>query len=154
MQQLSRKSIGFLAMWVCILGAYSAQAMGGQLAKLARPTGAGRFGFSTATDGNYVVVGDFTFDHTISQTGGAAIVYRQEAGSWVQDAMLIPNTFHPNLQLYGYSVAIDQDIIIVGAKFDMSVCNPVGDCGMGSASVFRREAGGWVFETTLAPSQA
>ncbi len=144
MQPFSRKSIGFLTLSICFLGVYNTPAMGGQIAKLEKPIGASWFGFASATDGNYVVVGDYTFDAAISQNRGTAIVYRLDGSSWVQDAMLIPNS--PEIQLYGYSVAIDQDLVVVGAYYDTSVCNPVGDCSMGSANVFRREAGGWVFE--------
>ena len=138
MRQLSHKLTGFLTVFVLMLGVRSAAAAGEQIARLEPPAGAEWFGFSTATDGDHVVVGDLKFDHMISQTGGAAIVYRRDGNEWVQDSVLKPDTSFPELQLYGYSTAIDQDIIVVGAYFDMSVCNPVRDCGMGSAHVFRR----------------
>lgn len=153
MRHFSHTFVVLLSSTFLMLGVWPTDALGGQLAKLDIPTGAKWFGYSAATNGDYVVIGDVGFDAAISQTGGTAIVYRRDGDQWVQDSMLIPETVAPQLQLYGYSVAIDQDLIVVGADFDMSVCNPVGDCGMGSANVFRHEPGGWVFEAKLFPSQ-
>jgi len=153
MRHIKWESVFFLSSAFMVLGVWPADVWGIQLAKLDIPTGSSWYGFSVATDGEYAVVGDIGFDAAISQTGGTAIVYRRVGNDWVQDAMLIPDTVAPQLQLYGYTVAIDQGLIIVGSNFDMSVCNPVGDCGMGSAHVFRHEPGGWVFEAKLFPTE-
>jgi len=137
-----------------VLGVLSTSAAGAELVKLGPPPGANWFGFSTATDGNFVVVGDLGFDDpTVTQTIGVAIVYRREGGQWVQDSVLVPQ--NPSaIKLYGYSVAIDHDIIAVGAYSDFSVCQNFGDCSMGSVNVFRHEPSGWVFEAKLFPSGA
>ena len=132
MRHFSRNLTGVLTMFVGILGVCSADVAGEQIAILEPPPGGQSFGHSTATDGEFVVVGDPQFDPTISEINvGAAIVYRRIGTEWVQDAILIPDNDYPELQYHGQSVAIDQGIIVVGAYRDSSVCDGVGHCSYG-----------------------
>ena len=92
------------------------------------------FGCSVAIDVNTVVVGDY------KQYGkGRAYVFEKPAAGWasvewmVQTAILYPSDIAAGDE-FGYSVAIDGNTVVVGAK---------AKDGMGAAYVFVKPGSGW-----------
>jgi len=100
-----------------------------------------RFGSSVAMYENAVVVGAYT-----AGTSGAAYVFRRSAGQWVQEAKLVPTDTNYGAE-FGVSVAISEDLILVGARYDE-------DNGLfsGATFVFRYVEGDWVEVAKLLPS--
>ena len=72
-----------------------------------------QFGASMAISGEYLVVGAPLSDK-LNSNAGAAYVYKKENGSWTEVAELLPSDPIEN-QHYGQSVAIKDDVIVVGA---------------------------------------
>lgn len=122
------------------------------------------FGTAVAADGNVLVVGAPGEDSNASMVNqdqtnnaapesGAAYVFRRAPGTltWTQEAYLKGSTgtgLSP-ADLFGTSVAVRGDVIVVGAPGDNFYVP-----GGGAAHVFRRSGGSWTYETTLRPSQA
>ena len=102
-----------------------------------------RFGGSIAMDGSLAVIG--------SEPGGvvkpgSAYVYRNNGGTWVQEAKLLPETSVPGEEdLFGGSVSISGRYAVIGAaKGDGLVPDS------GTASVFfRNDDGSWIGTDTL-----
>ena len=90
------------------------------------PADSDLFGFAVATDGTRLVVGATRGDGAVADSG-AAYVYEQSGGMWVQVAKLTASD-GAALDLFGWSVAIDGNTVVVGARLD--------DSGAGSAYVF------------------
>ncbi|MEO1697137.1 MAG: hypothetical protein AAFU73_07575 [Planctomycetota bacterium] len=118
-----------------------------------------RFGRAVALDGDTLVVGA-PFDD--SGTGdpadgslpdsGAVYVYERSGTEWVLDAFLkapAPDVWDH----FGWSVAIDGDLIVVGTPFyDAAPGAPPDDDSVpegGAGFVFRRTAAGWALEEVL-----
>jgi hypothetical protein len=100
-----------------------------------------------AMNGNTLVVGA-RFDGTTASQAGAAYVYVLSGGNWTQQAVLLA----PDGALadkFGYSVAISENTIIVGAYNDDS---PLSNAG--SAYVFIRSGTFWTFQQKLTASDA
>lgn len=130
-------------------------------------TGSGDFfGSSVAISGDVIVVGAEFEDSSaggINHGGGdesafnagAAYVYRYSAGQWVHEAYLKPA--FPNVQdHFGLSVAVDGDVVVVGAPAEDGGEGGVngnqqdeGAPGSGAAYVFRYAAGAWTQEAYL-----
>jgi PKD repeat protein len=83
-----------------------------------------KFGYSTAIDGDYAVVG---------APGGnyAKVLARNTVGEWMKIATLQPSTYSP---LFGKSIDIHGEYVIVGAN------NQDGD---GVMYIFKRPSNGW-----------
>ncbi|MBI3769432.1 MAG: FG-GAP repeat protein [Deltaproteobacteria bacterium] len=95
-------------------------------------------GFSVAISGDTAVAGAFTKD---SSTGAAYVYVRQRGLAWSQQAKLLPGeTF--GAQLFGYSVAISGDTIVVGQP------------GNDAAYVFTRTGKKWIQLQKLVASDA
>jgi len=102
----------------------------------------GGFGRAVAIDGDRAVVtanqGSFILDTTPEEIGAAAYVFERDAGGvWQQTAKLTPDAPVGLSGLYGYSVALEGDVIVVGAPY------------MGAAHVYEYSGSGWVNTTTL-----
>lgn len=102
----------------------------------------GGFGRALAIDGDRAVVtanqGSFITDTTPEEIGAAAYVFERDAGGqWHQTAKLVPNTPIGQWGLYGYSVALEGNVIVVGAPY------------RSSAYVYEHSGSGWVNTTTL-----
>jgi hypothetical protein len=120
------------------------------------------FGFSIDMDGGRLVVGAHRESSTSAGVNGddsdngrvaagAAYVFVRDAnGMWAQEAYLKPDP-NPNQQLFGWSVSIAGDTIVVGAKRDTTPATGVNGTpsgptiiGSGAAFVFERDpASGW-----------
>jgi hypothetical protein len=105
---------------------------------------------SVATDGNTAVIGSISGN---GQNGSCAYVYEKDQdGIWYLKDILKPRDFNKgddgeafyisNGTMFGRSVAVNNDIIIVGADDD-------GELGEGSAYIFRRNQTAWIEEVKL-----
>src|SRR6185369_13765345 len=97
-----------------------------------------QFANALAMSGNTMVVGA-RFDGTTASQAGAAFVYVLSGGTWTQQAILLAND-GALADNFGYSVAISENTIIVGAFNDDS---PLSNAG--SAYVFVRSGTTWTF---------
>jgi hypothetical protein len=112
------------------------------------PRGVGaQFGNAVAISGNTMVVGA-RFDSTTASQAGAAYVYVLSGGTWTQQAVLLAND-GAVADKFGYSVAISENTIVVGAYNDDS---PLSNAG--SAYVFVRSGTTWTFQQKLTASDA
>lgn len=106
---------------------------------LSRPTRATSdwFGFSSAVDGNTILIGAFSSDGVTADTG-AAYVFDRTASGWVGSAKLVASDGSTG-DRFGRSVAIDGDVIVIGAP-------QRDDSGFssGAAYIFGRAPSGWV----------
>lgn len=91
-----------------------------------------RFGAAVALDGTTAVVGAF-FDDTI----GSAHVFTRAAGAWAASTKLVPAEAG-GADRIGEAVAIDGDLIVLGASGDDDVATEAG-----AAYVYARDAGEW-----------
>src|SRR5262245_54089542 len=76
-----------------------------------------RFGASVAIDGDIAVIGAPMDDHAGPTNAGAAYVFRRVNGAWLQEARLTALDAQAN-DNFGTSVAIDDELIVVGAPLD------------------------------------
>lgn len=108
------------------------------------------FGHAVAISGNTAVVGAYNDDYGNKTDAGAAYVYTYNtaAGVWEHTAKLTASDSE-NGDLFGYSVAIDGDLIVVGAPYQDTPIggSPVQDAG--AAYVFRLEGSTWVEKQKL-----
>jgi len=107
------------------------------------------FGHSVAVDGDTLVVGAIWDDDPMEAQGTAYVFYRNHGGAdnWGQVAQITPSDAAA-FDEFGYSVAIDGDIMVVGARW--------AGAG-GKAYVFYRNQGGadsWGAVTKLTRSDA
>jgi hypothetical protein len=98
--------------------------------------GGDQFGFSVAIDGDRAVVGARWDDHNAYRAGSAYVLHRS-GYLWTEQARLVPADGEA-LEEFGYSVAIDGDAALIGARWD-------DDNGYhaGSAYVFTAEWNSW-----------
>ncbi len=103
------------------------------------------FGFSVAVSGDRVVVGTYLDDDS-GNDAGAAYVYRFDGNTWNEEAKLVASDAAPFDQ-FGFSVAISDDRIAIGAHLD-------DDAGSrsGAAYIFRFDGADWVQEAKLTAS--
>ncbi len=96
------------------------------------------FGEAVDLSGDLAIVGAFHADIGDNDSQGAAWIFRRDGDTWVEEAMLTASDGAED-DLFGFSVAIDGDIAIVGAMADDE------EVQQGSAYYFRRGVGGvWV----------
>jgi LPXTG-site transpeptidase (sortase) family protein len=111
---------------------------------------ADEFGYSTAISGDIIVVGaphdDQLHGNEIISNAGAVYVFERLNSSWVQQAKLTPNTPHAE-DNFGVSVAVDGNIIVVGAVgHDYG-----GKEDVGGVYIFARDGKNWKQEVILQP---
>ena len=118
-------------------------------AKLLASDGAStdEFGFSVAVDGDTAVIGA-PFVGGGGPGTGSVYVFTHTAGGWTQDAKLLASGGAMSRQ-FGYSVALDDDIAVIGERLDSDYLAEAG-----SAYVFTRTAGVWTQQTRLLASDA
>ncbi|MBE2221127.1 MAG: FG-GAP repeat protein [Anaerolineae bacterium] len=109
------------------------------------------FGWSVDVSGNTAVIGApydlFNWDGSTDH--GNVYVYVRQAGVWTEQQILTPSDAEPGL-VFGYSVAIDGDTVVVGAHRYYS-SDPDAN---GAAYVFERENGVWTEQQKLTASDA
>ena len=74
----------------------------------------GKFGESVAVDGDTVVVGAYQHDVNGNSDAGAAYVFARRSGGWRRQVELSASDGAKD-DLFGYSVAVDGDTVVVGA---------------------------------------
>ena len=120
----------------------------GEPIKLTDPDGEGNneFGYSVAVHGDTVVVGAYQHDVTVSLgKAGSAYVFTKPNGSWVSADPTATLTASDAISLgyFGYSVAIYDDTIVIGAYR-----NEVTGIRSGATYVFTKPIGTWVSTNT------
>ncbi|MFM7052132.1 MAG: FG-GAP-like repeat-containing protein [Planctomycetota bacterium] len=105
------------------------------------------FGDSVAIDGDYAVVGAPYATGPLSTSQGAAYVFRKNGATWVQAARLTASD-GANNDLFGASIAIKGDTVVVGAP----EADVLGGANRGAAYVFRTNGTTWTQEAKLIAS--
>ncbi len=118
-----------------------------QMDKLFDPYGVmqGWFGTSVSIDGDCIVVG-VPNDDGNSLMCGAAYVFERNGSNWVGQEKLTAPDGETN-DFFGGSVSVSGDYIVMGAHSD----NAKG-WQSGSAYVFKRSGGNWIYQTKLTAS--
>ena len=101
------------------------------------------FGISVAIDGDVVVVGADLSDESLFADAGAAFVYRFDGFAWQWEATLTASDASVS-DSFGASVAIEGDLIVVGATL-----TDVPGLNNGAAYVFRFDGFNWNEEAKL-----
>ncbi len=101
-----------------------------------------RFGYCVAIADDTAVLGALGDDEAGENTG-AAYVFRSEGSAWIEQQKLLASDGEED-DLFGCSVAISGDSVLVGAKRD-----DVFYAERGSAYVFRFDGSSWVEEQKL-----
>ena len=102
-----------------------------------------QFGFSVAIDGDRMVVGaPYEIDAGILNTG-VVYVFRKEPTGWTKESR-IPNPIPAIQDLFGWSVDLDGDRLMVGSPTLTS--GPTQD-----VFIFKRSGTAWPIEQILAP---
>jgi len=114
-------------------------------AKLLDPNGPrlDRFGDAVAIDNDTIVVG--TKNDSTSFTG-PVYVYRYDGHGWTEEAQLLASDGW-NYNFFGDTVAIERDVIVVGAEGDRDIGRDSG-----AVYVFRHDGSGWAEEAKLLAS--
>ena len=119
-----------------------------QVAKLTDHNGGSvdYFGHSVAVDGDTVVVGAYRDDEN-GVDSGSAYVFTKPATGWASTSTAAKLTAFDGSagEYFGNSVAVDGDIVVVGASRGDGEAN-----ASGSAYVFTKPATGWVSTSTAA----
>ena len=92
------------------------------------------FGHSVAVDGDTAVVGAYEDE---SEKGAAYVLAKDSSGAWSQVAKLTASDGEAG-DIFGWSVAVDGDTVVVGARYD------------DSAYVFTKPGTGWATATETA----
>ena len=101
------------------------------------------FGRSVSIYGDYAVIGAFNDDDKTTNAG-AVYVYKNNSGTWIKDAKLIPDNGQSS-DNFRYSVSIHGNYIIVGSRyFDYNSLS-----NSGSAYIFKKEGDKWIKKTQL-----
>ena len=104
------------------------------------------FGIAVAVDGDTIVVGahQSDADDQDNNEGAAYVFIKPGSGGWVSatETAKLTASDGASTDEFGYSVAVDGNTIVVGARQD--------DTRKGAAYVFTRPDGGWTSTTTAA----
>jgi hypothetical protein len=98
-----------------------------------------RSGYPLAIDGDAIALSKGYCQYTLGSTEELVFVFRREGMNWVKEAQPMAPSGGGTHSLFGASVALAGDRLIVGAR------------ASASAHVFRRENESWAFEATLYP---
>lgn len=99
-------------------------------------------GTAVAISGDRIVL-SASYDDDAGESSGSVYVFHHDGVQWNEEAKLTASDADSDDQ-FGFDVAIDGDLILVGAPQD-----EVSGLGAGSAYVFRLEGGGWVEEAKI-----
>ncbi len=105
------------------------------------------FGYSVAISGDVVIVGAYSNDHGITNSG-AAYIFVRNGNTWGQQAKLTASDAAAGDQ-FGFSVGISGDSAIVGALRDDD-----GGTSSGSAYIFVRNGNTWGQQAKLTANDA
>ncbi|HEX8737838.1 MAG TPA: hypothetical protein VF721_21080 [Pyrinomonadaceae bacterium] len=121
----------------------------GQSAKLTPSDGAAsdRFGYSVAVSGDTAIVGAYLNDVGANTNQGSAYIFTRSGTTWSQQAQLTAADGAAG-DLFGFSVAISGETVIVGAYQDDVGANT----NQGSAYIFIRSGTTWSQQAQLLAS--
>ncbi|NOT01757.1 MAG: hypothetical protein HOP29_14135 [Phycisphaerales bacterium] len=107
------------------------------------------FGFSVSVDGDYAIVGAYLDDLATEVDAGSAYVFVRCGGAWIEQQHLTAGLDADAGDLFGYSVSISGDTVVVGAPLDDDV-----NADVGAAYVFVRTGTVWTQQppTLTAPA--
>lgn len=106
-----------------------------------------RYGSSVAIDGDNAIVGAFLEDTLAGADAGRAHTFARNGDQWSYGGPLdAPDA--ASERRYAASIDIDGDYAVIGAYWDVIADN----VDQGSAYIYRRESGKWVFDTKLIAS--
>jgi len=103
------------------------------------------FGFSSAVDGDYIVIGA---PGDASNAGAAYVYFRSGGGTWAQQAKIVASDAAA-YDIFGGSVSISGDYIVVGASEE-----DAGGTSAGAAYVFLRSGTSWSQQDKIVASDA
>ncbi len=106
-----------------------------------------RFGSAIALDGDRLVVGAALDGHYGFWGGRAWVFQRDAAGVWGSPEELVPVGGLGPFDLFGWSVDIEGDRIVVGEPGD-----DTAGSGTGAVHVFERRGGGWQWRAKTTPN--
>ena len=101
------------------------------------------FGVRMSMSGDTVVIGS-PHDSRDASWSGSAYVFVKDGSGWVQQQKLLPTT-PAHDQVFGLSVSIDGDTIVVGSPGEGDAIMPF----VGAAYVFVRNGSNWVLQQKL-----
>jgi hypothetical protein len=104
-----------------------------------------QFGHAVALSGDRLVVGAH-YDTTTSYQSGSAYVFERAGAAWTETAKL--GQYLGPYDDFGWSVAIEGDTIVVGARMD----DQAGD-NRGAVHVFSTCNGAWIASEKIVPCQ-
>ena len=104
------------------------------------PSGSAEFGTNIAVAGDTVIVGALS-DKVGDATVGGAYVFQRSGSSWSHAATL-RNPDAEETRRYGWSVALDGDLAIVGCATCLLLPNPEDPSNTGSFFAYERNLGG------------
>jgi hypothetical protein len=113
------------------------------------------FGRRVAISGDTILVGANGDDERGVDAGAAYVFERDPTGAWIQKQKLLPHELRDG-DFFGWSVAIDGDVLVVGAPGDDrdNTGTPYpATSNRGAAYVFRRVGGTWAQEVRLQPPE-
>ncbi|KAA3641334.1 MAG: hypothetical protein DWP95_06975 [Proteobacteria bacterium] len=104
------------------------------------------FGRAVDVDGDFAVIGA-PGDDEAGTNAGAAYVFVRQGGTWVEMEKLTAGLDADNFDEFGYSVAIERDLIAVGARWD-------DEAGADAGAVYVYEWDGidWLLNAKLLPN--
>lgn len=102
------------------------------------------FGVAVALSGDTAIVGAYFDDNAAGTGAGSAYVYTRSNGAWQQQAKLMPSSA-PESGMFGWSVAIKDDTVLVGAVLSN---------GSGAVYVFNRVGTVWAEQAMLVAADA
>lgn len=107
-----------------------------------------QFGHEVAIYGDYLISGAPYDDNANGTDAGAAYIYKHEGNQWILQTKLLASDGSEN-ELFGYTVDIDGDYIVIGCPWD-------DDAGekSGAAFIYKLEAGNWIEQTKLRADDA
>lgn len=104
-----------------------------------------RYGWSVAIKASTVIVGSWS-NNDFGSNSGSAYIYERVGFNWVEQAKLLPELGMVN-DRFGWSVAIEGDIAVVGSIWDQNLGNKAG-----AVYVFSRNDSVWTQHSKLLPS--
>jgi len=104
-----------------------------------------RFGWSVAISGDYAIVGAYHDDDNGTDSG-SAYIFQRDGNNWTELNKLLPSDGYYGDE-FGFSVAINGDYAIVGARSDDD-----NGGGSGSAYIFHRSGSDWTEQAKLTPA--
>ncbi len=107
---------------------------------------------TVAISGDTIVVGA-QLDDDAGNGSGSAYVFVKDGDIWTQQQKLTAADAAV-FDLFGISVAISGDTIVVGAVFGDDACPGNPDCNSGAVYVFVRDGGAWTQQQKLTASDA